>query len=114
MRWVANFKPISTSPNGKLVYGIKVAWPDNPPRYLDIAQVRRVRDGKIVRSFRGDRLGFDVDWVSHWDGSNAFLVQRSYRSSGRAVLVRCAIAGGCVRASAPSDRYDVFSFASTS
>lgn len=105
VRWAAAFRPLRTSPDGRLVYGMMLT---RTRLETKVVQVRQVRDGKVVAAFRMP------DWPrdSRWEGSRAVLVTPTYAGRSR-VIVRCTLTGRCARASAPvtpTDYGDAFAF----
>lgn len=55
-------------------------------------EVRRIRDGRLVRRFRAKEFGWDLSWV----GKHRFLIAAEGRT--RTALVRCGVVGSCKRA----------------
>lgn len=107
--WTALFKPLRTSPDGRLVYGNKVTTGELATP--GIAQIRRVSDGKVVTELHGRFLVQQIRNVSQWQGSRAILIQRPL-GAHRSVIVRCTLNGRCTRAGASYPRAHDVSFPS--
>lgn len=100
VRWKANWRPIRLSPDGtKLVgYAETLAGPK------EIIQIRRVRDGRVLRAFKVDRIGGYGDTIA-WENNTSILFE-GRSDEGVGVLVRCKVGGYCARASAWFPRLD--------
>jgi hypothetical protein len=98
IRWRGYFAPMRISPDGKRVVGWSVSkktgWP------LPVVHVRRMSDGRLLRAY--SRSGIDTfDTTLAWESNGALVFQASADGTGGGadVLVRCALFGGCTRAS---------------
>lgn len=97
LRWSARFDPMRISPDGRRVYGLKLGVKGDSRR--DVLQVRRMRDGKLIASFRTRFLRQTAAIASTWEGSKAVVFLADLSGDKGAVLVRCRVKGACVRAS---------------
>lgn len=80
--------PQSISPDGRYLVTMMLRPQRLKPYRLDI---RRTRDGKLVRRFRAHEL----DWRPAWVGPHRFLLP--VEGSELTAVVRCGAVGDCVR-----------------
>lgn len=85
VRWHARFRPVDISPDGRRLVG------STKVRGGNALQVRRTRDGKVLRTWR-----VDVAAQVRWAGNTAVAFTVNY-AEGDEALVRCALASSCVR-----------------
>ncbi len=97
--WSDRFTPLDLAPNGRRVLGVATTQ----LRGRDVLQVRRMRDGKVLRSWTFGRAAvmgepaFGQEQTARFetDARVVFEVSRA----GRSALVRCRVRGECRRAS---------------
>jgi hypothetical protein len=99
IRWKADWRPVRLSPDGTKLVG--VAGSAGPK---EIIQIRRVRDGKVLRAFKVDRMGGIGETIA-WENNSSILFD-GRNDEGVGVLVRCKVGGYCARASAWFPRLD--------
>lgn len=98
--WSDWFTPLDLSPNGKRVLGTAT----KQTRGRDVLELRRMRDGKVLRSWtygrksRRGTSGFAPEQTARFETGNKVIFQAN--RAGRSALVRCRVASGkCTRAS---------------
>lgn len=98
--WSDRFTPLDLSPSAKRVLGVAT----KQVRGRDVLQVRRMSDGKVLRSWTYGRRSvkgapaFAQEQTARFE-TNAKVVFEVTRA-GESALVRCRVSGSCRRASA--------------
>lgn len=83
--------PVSISPDGRYLQDFIWRWRNDIPVKPIGVLLRRTSDGKVVRRFRANRIGWNLTWT----GRHTFLIAAAGRS--KTSMVRCRPGGRCVR-----------------